>query len=141
MLFYQSEEPEFLLVRPRGSEDVVYLGGDASAAAFGSGEQRMDGTVTVWMGNWTPAETAKGSNWREASNLARIFLSQIKAGRMDGMEVWMAWKFGWQPTMWYGLSLQTRGCQSERVFATSSVISNSSVAGTKYFGILFMFRD
>ena len=90
VLFYQSEEPEFLLVRPREKSDLVYMGGDASAAAFGAGEQRPDGRVTVWLGNWTPTETSKGSNWREASNLARALLQRIKSGSLDGKEVWMA---------------------------------------------------
>lgn len=89
-LFYESEEPEFLLVRPREKTDVVYMGGDASAAAYGAGEQQVDGTVTVWLGNWTTRETSKGSNWREASNLARAFLRRIDSGDLDGKEVWMA---------------------------------------------------
>lgn len=88
--FYESEEPEFLLVRPRGSNDVAYFGGDASAAAYGSGCQLSDGTVLIWMGNWTRSETDRGSNWREAFNLARILLQEIRAGNLDGKEVWMA---------------------------------------------------
>ena len=46
--FYRSDDPEFLLVRPRGSDDVVYFGGDASAAAYGAGIQHVDGRVTVY---------------------------------------------------------------------------------------------
>jgi hypothetical protein len=90
LCFYQEEEPVFLLVRPRDSNDVVYLGGDASAAAFGAGQQLPDGTVTVWLGNWSAKETSQGSNWREATNLARALLNQIRAGVFDGKEVWMA---------------------------------------------------
>ena len=88
--FYQEEEPEFLLVRPREKSDLLYMGGDASAAAFGAGEQRPDGKVTVWMGNWTQQETDRGSNWREASNLACALLRRIQSGSLDGKEVWMA---------------------------------------------------
>ena len=44
----------------------------------------------IWMGNWSTNETARGSNWREATNLARIFLSQVRGGHLDGKEVWMA---------------------------------------------------
>lgn len=88
--FYTSEEPEFLLVRPRQSSDLVYFGGDASAAAYGAGCQLTDGTVMIWMDNWTSDETSRGSNWREATNLARIFLSQVREGHLDGKEVWMA---------------------------------------------------
>jgi hypothetical protein len=42
------------------------------------------------MGNWTRSETDCGSNWREAYNLARVFLNEIRAGSLDGKEVWMA---------------------------------------------------
>jgi hypothetical protein len=80
--FYESEEPEFLLVRPRQSTDVVYFGEDASTAAYGAGFQLTDGTVMIWMGNWSTNETARGSNWREATNLARIFLSQVRGGHL-----------------------------------------------------------
>ena len=90
LLFYSSEEPEFLLVRPREKCDVVYMGGDASAAAYGAGEQHPDGRVTVWLGNWTMHESRKGSNWREAANLARALLRRIESGDLDGKEVWMA---------------------------------------------------
>ena len=90
LTFYQDKDPVFLLVRPRLSHDVIYLGGDASAAAYGAGQQLPDGTVTVWLGNWNPDETAMGSNWREATNLARVFLRQIRSGALDGKEVWMA---------------------------------------------------
>ena len=90
MMFYQSEEPEFLLVRPRERSDVVYMGGDASAAAYGAGEQHPDGRVTVWLGNWTSRESGKGSNWREAINLARSLLHRVRSGDFDGKEVWMA---------------------------------------------------
>ena len=79
-----------MLVMPKGSNDVVYFGGDASAAAYGSGCQLPDGTVLIWMGNWTQSETDKGLNWREAFNLAHIFLKEIWAGNLDGKEVWMA---------------------------------------------------
>jgi sucrose-6-phosphate hydrolase SacC (GH32 family) len=88
--FYESEDPEFLLVRPRSSTDVVYFGGDASAAAYGAGCQMVDGTVLIWMGNWTQSETDRGSNWREAFNLARVFLREIQTGVLDGKEIWMA---------------------------------------------------
>jgi hypothetical protein len=90
LVFYESEEPQFLLCRPRGPNDVVYFGGDASAAAYGAGCQLVDGTVLIWMGNWTQSETDRGSNWREAFNLAQVFLHQIRSGALDGKEVWMA---------------------------------------------------
>ena len=90
LLFYQAEDPEFLLVRPREKTDVIYMGGDASAAAYGAGEQHGDGNVTVWLGNWTMYESAKGSNWREAANLARALLRRITSGHFDGKEIWMA---------------------------------------------------
>lgn len=88
--FYESEEPVFLPVRPRQSSDLAYMGGDASAAAYGTGVQDPSGKGTVWLGNWRPSETEKGSNWREAANLARILLMLIRAGKFDGKEIWMA---------------------------------------------------
>jgi hypothetical protein len=72
------------------SKDVVYFDGNASAAAYGSGCQLLDGTVLVWMGNWTQSETDRGSNWKEAYNLACVFLREICTGNLDGKEVWMA---------------------------------------------------
>eukprot|EP00956_Cyclotella_meneghiniana_P036907 scaffold132204_cov35-Cyclotella_meneghiniana.AAC.1 len=90
LLFYESEEPVFLPVRPQQSTDLAYMGGDASAAAYGTGVQDPNGKGTVWLGNWRPDETSKGSNWREAANLARILLMLIRAGKFDGKEIWMA---------------------------------------------------
>ena len=132
--FYQSEDPEFLLLRPRGSDDVVYFGGDASAAAYGSGEQRSDGRVTVWLGNWTPTETSKGSNWREATNLARALLNQIQSGRMDGMEVWMAT----DNLVWAHIA--NKGMSKRKGSTDISETSRSSVGSMKFSGTLFMFR-
>ena len=85
--FYKSEDPEVLLLRPRNKDDVAYLGGDASAAGYGVGVQRH-GVVRVMMANWRVEESDKGSNWREATCQARLFLGDIRAGRMDGLEVW-----------------------------------------------------
>ena len=64
LLFYETEEPVFLLVRPRTRDDVAYIAGDASAAVYGSVLQNADGSVMVRLGNWTAQETDKGSNWQ-----------------------------------------------------------------------------
>jgi hypothetical protein len=88
LLFYENEDPVFLLVRPRSRDDVVYIAGDASAAAYGAAVQNPDGSVTVRLGNWTAEETARGSNWREATNLVRCFLADVSRGLFDGKEVW-----------------------------------------------------
>lgn len=112
--FYDSEDPKFFLVRPRASNDVVYFGGDASAAAYGAGCQLVDGTVVIWTGNWTRSETEKGSNWREAFNLAQVFLQEIQSGVLDGKEVWMAT----DNLVWALIS--NKGCQIEKGFWTSS---------------------
>jgi len=47
LLFYETEEPVFLLVRPRTHDNVAYIAGDASAAAYGSALQNADGSVMV----------------------------------------------------------------------------------------------
>ena len=87
--FYCTDEPVVLPVRPSGRRDVAYLGGDASAAGHGAGIQYPDGTVEISIGRFTAAETARGSNWREATNLARKTLRVIRGGRLDGFELWM----------------------------------------------------
>eukprot|EP00804_Cyclotella_cryptica_P009707 CCRYP_011249-RA/>CCRYP_011249-RA protein AED:0.25 eAED:0.25 QI:0/0/0/0.5/1/1/2/0/403 len=88
LLFYEEEEPVFLPLRPCNPDDYVYLCGDASAAGYAAGIQRPDGTTTVTLGNWTDVQTARGSNWREARNLALAFLRDVRSGRLDGKEVW-----------------------------------------------------
>ena len=105
LLFYETEDPVFLLVRPRTHEDVAYIAGDASAAAYGSALQNADGSVMVRLGNWTAQETAKGSNWQEAAKHARCFLADV---------LLMARKSGWQRTMLCFPSFRIRACQNQR---------------------------
>ena len=87
--FYESPDPVTLPVRPKSKEDVVYIGGDAAAGGYGAGTQDWRGNVRVQYGIWSEWETSKGSNWREATNLARHFHADVKTGALDGKEVWL----------------------------------------------------
>lgn len=88
--FYEQEDPIIQLVRPRDKGDLSYIAGDASGDGFGAGTQDAAGHVRAQHGLWLTEEAGRGSNWREARNLANRVLRDVRAGRMDGHEVWMA---------------------------------------------------
>ena len=84
LLFYDDKEPVFLNVHSCKADDYAYICGNASAAAYATGNQWPDGTTMVALANWTPNETAQSSNWREATNLALIFCMRLAL--VDWME-------------------------------------------------------
>lgn len=88
--FFCTPEPRIRLVRPKHKEDLLYVCGDASGHAFGAGTQDAMGEVEVQEGLWTMDDSARGSNWREARNLANQLLRDLRAGKMDGKEAWVA---------------------------------------------------
>jgi len=88
--FYDQTHPVIRLVRPRHRGDLTYIAGDASGDGFGAGTQDATGRVRAQHGLWLADDATRGSNWREARNLANRVLRDMRAERMNGHEVWMA---------------------------------------------------
>lgn len=88
-----------------------------------------DRTVTIQLGHWTVEETAKGSNWCEATNLARAFLADVCCGVFDGKEVWMV-----ADNLVFSL-ITNKGMSKSKGLSDMVLQTKTSAAAMKCFGI------
>ena len=97
-------EPLTLHLRPTDAHKLRYFVADASAEGFGSVLQYADGSTERRDGLWMPSFAGGGSNLREATAQVNHLLSDVRAGRHDGCEVWCAtdnaiWSYIWHKGM------------------------------------------
>jgi hypothetical protein len=87
--YFEDDIPVTALVRPVHDSHVAYGRGDAAADGFGAGIQ-VKGINRIQHGTWKEEDSARGSNWREATNLANKVIRDLETGKLDGFEIWLA---------------------------------------------------
>ena len=101
---FPTDVPLALPVRPTDKHKLRYVCGDASAEGLSWGTQYPDGALEGRDGLWAPDFALGGSNLREAQNQVNHLLTDIRADKHDGCEVWCAtdnavWSAVWHKGM------------------------------------------
>ena len=101
---FAGEQPLMIPIRPTDRGKLRFYCGDASREGFGGVTQYPDGTLSMREGLWDPQFADGGSNLREAQNQVNHLFHEIRAGKHDGCEVWVAtdnsvWSSVWNKGM------------------------------------------
>ena len=103
-LLFKGDSARAIPIRPTDATVIRYMVGDLSAEGFGAGTQYPNSSFSGRDGLWDPGFAKGGSKLREATCQDNHLLTEIRAGKHDGCEVWMltdnaVWSYVWNKGM------------------------------------------